>query len=298
MGRSHVYRIIIICALSAWTVLAREEHESHTHADEASGLPDAVDTYFRVPTASSILYGHVGLMLLAWVGCYPIFLTLDVARSSYAYPAQILFLILNAIGTVFGLAYKSKTPDLYPGSIHGTISWLMTAVAVAQLLPRLLRSYLDHKTPGFDPALLQREAQSLMYAPVPEQYVDDDAWEGETAGSHRSTSPPTSEAGRNTSRLPHIYRIVREALRFEPTKHFTETSSWMSGENRITWKMTLARSMEQLSTTFSMMLVLLTFVDICSGLVTMSGIFVSHPARISIRTELTSRSTASRSSMA
>jgi hypothetical protein len=47
--------------------------------------------------------------------------SLDIAGSNLSYPAQILFLGLHAVGVIIGLAYNSKTPDLYPNSAHGKL---------------------------------------------------------------------------------------------------------------------------------------------------------------------------------
>lgn len=58
---------------------------------------------------------------------------LSLARSRYTHFARLGLAATNAIGVLFGVSYKSKTPDLYPGSAHSAVGWIATGVVVAQI---------------------------------------------------------------------------------------------------------------------------------------------------------------------
>ncbi|KIW81893.1 hypothetical protein Z517_04919 [Fonsecaea pedrosoi CBS 271.37] len=83
--------------------------------------PPSAESYFREPTSSTVA-------------------SLEMARSNLVYPARILLLGLHALGTVFGLAYNSKTPDLYRNSSHHALAWTLTAFAVLESIVRIMRS--------------------------------------------------------------------------------------------------------------------------------------------------------------
>ncbi|KAK3906242.1 hypothetical protein C8A05DRAFT_11981 [Staphylotrichum tortipilum] len=91
-------------------------------------------TYFAHPEHKAAIYGHIAVMVLAWVFALPAAVMLSLARSRFTLTAQALFGALNAGGVLLGLFYKANTPDLYPGNAHSPIGWIATAVVGAQIV--------------------------------------------------------------------------------------------------------------------------------------------------------------------
>lgn len=62
----------------------------------------------------------------------------SLARSRYTLPTQFVFLAVNALGLLFSTIYNANTPDLYPNNAHHKLGWLVTWVLSAQVLVSLL----------------------------------------------------------------------------------------------------------------------------------------------------------------
>ena len=58
--------------------------------------------------------------------------------SLLALPTQLIFLLLNGLGVLFGTIYNVKTPDLYENNAHHKIGWIATWVMTAQVVMGLL----------------------------------------------------------------------------------------------------------------------------------------------------------------
>jgi Domain of unknown function (DUF2427) len=65
----------------------------------------------------------------------------SISRSRYTVPNQLLFLLLNGLGVVFGTIYNVSTPDLYENNAHHKIGWIATWVVTAQVVMSLLFLY-------------------------------------------------------------------------------------------------------------------------------------------------------------
>jgi hypothetical protein len=63
---------------------------------------------------------------------------LSLARSRYTNVARLVFMAANIVGLVFGITYKNKTPDLYPGSTHSAVGWIATGIAATQISQLLI----------------------------------------------------------------------------------------------------------------------------------------------------------------
>ena len=72
MGRLRLRPHPVACLLGALPVMAKDLQSRVDEGTATPSLPSTAQSYFREPTSSSILYGHVGLMLLSWIGCFPI----------------------------------------------------------------------------------------------------------------------------------------------------------------------------------------------------------------------------------
>lgn len=56
---------------------------------------------------------------------------LSVAKSHLCLIAQGMFLIVNGLGTMFGIVYNNRTPNLYQNGKHGRIGWVSAFVTLA-----------------------------------------------------------------------------------------------------------------------------------------------------------------------
>lgn len=280
---------LFVYLLSAWTTTAQVLGQRD---DEEAAV---AQSYFHESTASGLLYGHVALMLLTWVGCFPVcesrnppivfahdltsvVIVLELARSRFAFPAQILFLVLNALGTFLGLRYKSKTPDLYPGSAHHAISWMLTGLAFFQLLVKLAQSSLDQRPSKarYDP--LRDEAQALV-SPLASWNGSDQTLDGRlTSGDASSPERPPWLAGPKAMTNRGCLSVVRRfLLRDSPLAFrgtYRENVTLAKGEFSILRGLLVTSALDKTSLTLSVMLVIFAFVNIDVGVVTMFGIFV------------------------
>ncbi len=94
----------------------------------------------------------------------------NIAGSNLRYPFHVAFAGLHGLGVILGLAYKSKTPDLYPGNSHKKLGWVLTVLVFAHFIVGVLRSFTKRREPNivyelrpFIPRkLLRAEAQTLV----------------------------------------------------------------------------------------------------------------------------------------
>lgn len=71
----------------------------------------------------------------------------SIARSKFALPSQLVFLLFNAFGLLLGIIYNSQTPDLYENNAHHKIGWIVTWVACAQGVMSLIFVYAGRGKP-------------------------------------------------------------------------------------------------------------------------------------------------------
>ncbi|KAK5653554.1 hypothetical protein OQA88_8813 [Cercophora sp. LCS_1] len=95
-------------------------------------------TYFALPDHRAVIYGHIGLMVLAWVFMLPTAVMLSLARSRYTLASQFVFTMVNGVGVLLGTIYNASTPDLYPNNAHHKLGWVVTWVVGAQVMVGLL----------------------------------------------------------------------------------------------------------------------------------------------------------------
>ena len=58
---------------------------------------------------------------------------LSLARSRYTLLVQFAFLAINAGGLLLGVIYNASTPDLYPNNAHHKLGWIVTSIVGAQV---------------------------------------------------------------------------------------------------------------------------------------------------------------------
>ena len=111
---------------------------SITNASDSTPI-DMPPTYWTWPEHRGLLYGHISLMVVAWIFILPIGVMLGVAHSMLHVPVQMAFIGTNAAGVVLALLYNASTPDLYENNAHHKIGWIIMAVLAAQLITGLIR---------------------------------------------------------------------------------------------------------------------------------------------------------------
>lgn len=72
---------------------------------------------------------------------------LSIARTRLALPAQLVFLIINALALLLGLIYNHKTPELYANNVHSKIGWIITWIASAWVFMALIQLYAARAKP-------------------------------------------------------------------------------------------------------------------------------------------------------
>ncbi|KAJ5769843.1 uncharacterized protein N7511_001894 [Penicillium nucicola] len=95
-------------------------------------------SYFAYGKHSSSIIAHIALMVVAWCFVLPVAVMLSIARSRIALPSQLLFLVFNAFGLLFGIIYNDQTPDLYENNAHHKIGWVITSVITVQVILALI----------------------------------------------------------------------------------------------------------------------------------------------------------------
>jgi Domain of unknown function (DUF2427) len=172
---------------------------------------------------------------------------LNISGSNLRYPVHIAFLGLHAVGMIFGLAYKSKTPNLYPESCHGTLGWVLTILIIAHFIAgALMRSF-----PGYS----ERDARHEL---TPLNSSENQDWDDQ------SSSPRDIYLCPSTSECP-----TRET-HFETA--FNEPASW--SRPNISLVGFRFQFLDITYDTVQRLLSILGFCAICTGIVTMAGIFV------------------------
>ncbi|KAF2702665.1 hypothetical protein K504DRAFT_393979 [Pleomassaria siparia CBS 279.74] len=111
--------------------------------DGPAQVPDSPlpQSYWRLSEHVALMYWHIGLEMLAWVVVLPVGVMLSIARSPLTLPIQFLFLVVNALALVLGVAYNHKTPELYANNAHSKIGWIITWITFAWVLMAVIQTY-------------------------------------------------------------------------------------------------------------------------------------------------------------
>jgi hypothetical protein len=137
----------------------------------------------------------------------------SIARSRYALPVQLAFLLVNGVGVVLATIYNVNTPDLYPNNAHHKIGWIATWVMTAQTVMSLLFLY-SGRTNKADASALERAAflpvstANMAQHDVATPYRHAYRWSGDS-GSPTGRSSTTLNSPRDVS--PNdLYRLSKE----------------------------------------------------------------------------------------
>ncbi len=200
---------------------------------------------------------------------------LNLAKSNLRYPSHIVFLGLHGIGTVFGLAYNSRTPDLYPKSSHNGLGWVLSALIFAHFIVGVVKDSIgrtsesgtkDERAPFIAEATgrMSREDDRNMEASSPPS----------RSSSSRSASPfpnvseSSVETGSETLMSVHLHCNSRVEHAYD------EPMTWSRRWANVSGSSLLVRFLDVWFDFVEQGLLILGFVAICTGIVTMAGIFV------------------------
>ncbi|KFY46073.1 hypothetical protein V495_02661 [Pseudogymnoascus sp. VKM F-4514 (FW-929)] len=243
-------------------------------SEDVSSLPIPAETYFREHASSNLLYAHIIFMFLSWVGALPIAIMLNIAKSSLRYPSHIAFLSLHSIGTIFGLAYNSKTPDLYPKAVHDGLGWALSILIFAHFIIGIVRDSI-RRTSGSG----TKDERAPFVAEATRRISSEEERNMET-----SNQPSRSSLSRATSPYPelsessietdsetifdvHLHYNSRLEHRYDEPMTYNRRWANVSGSNLP------VRILDLCFGIVNRGLLVLGFVAICTGIVTMTGIF-------------------------
>ena len=200
---------------------------------------------------------------------------LIIAKSNLRYPSQIAFLGLHGIGMVFGLAYNSRTPDLYPKASHNGLGWVLSALIFANFIIGIVRDSIGRTS---DSGTKDERASFIAEATGRMTREEDRNMEASNQLSRsspsRSTSPypelSQSSVETDSETLFDVHVQPNSRLEHRYDEPMTWTGRWanVSGSNL------LVRILDLWCGIVDRGLLILGFVAICTGIVTMAGIFV------------------------
>ena len=228
--------------------------------------------------------------------------SLEIASSNLAYPIRILLLGLHALGTVFGLIYNSRTPDLYRNSSHHPLAWMLTAIAILESILSIIKSFSRSRSikTTFDES---HERQPLVSSSRLFQESEESLGDDQLHTTDPTYFPSLGESRTNRTNSMRTDSHTRWNFAFLPSfaaidgrhkRHFYWTKRWskMISAGRF------APIVAFTSRFFVMVMVVLAFVAFCTGIVTMAGIFVRSSQSATLGYLLTTPSMEIISSMA
>jgi hypothetical protein len=222
---------------------------------------------------------------------------LSLARSYFALPAQLSFLIVNALGLLLGTIYNTRTPDLYPNNAHHKIGWVATWAVCAQVAIGLVFVYsgrskeahvdLDEHT-GFLPVSVETMAQhQQVHSMVGEHEYrwSNDSGQGterNSASLHSGSTSPTTER-EDTSEFERFFKpeVDEEVVTQEPRRLFRNTvvDRFMSRLVPGPLSDRLLQALEIMDGAVDRLILLVGFILVATGFVTFGGLFVSSMDR-------------------
>ena len=126
---------------------------------------------------------------------------LGVAQSPFHIPVQISFLAMTVIGVIFAILYNSATPDFYENNAHHKIGWVIVWALVAQVVVGLINGvarYVNTDRSTLPPNIAE-EAEDMFMLGDDEE--DDETLETKPRPESRRTSSDSgNETGESTPR--------------------------------------------------------------------------------------------------
>ncbi|KIW73487.1 hypothetical protein PV04_01601 [Phialophora macrospora] len=202
---------------------------------------------------------------------------MEIACSNLAYPARILLLGLHALGTVFGLAYHSRTPDLYHNSSHQSLAWTLSAIAILESILSIMRSFSrSHSIKTRSAA--SHELRPLVSSSRPFQESEESLGDDQIHATHPTYFPSWRESriNRTNSMSTDSHARCKFALfpsRTETDGRYKRHFSWSKSWSKMISVGRFVSTVAFASRFFVTVVIILAFVSFCTGAVTMAGIF-------------------------
>lgn len=219
---------------------------------------------------------------------------LSIAQSRYTIPVQFTFLVLNSVAVLLITIYNADTPDLYPNNAHHKMGWLLTWVFGAQVLMGLINAYAGYN----------KDTENLAYNAITYEAMEEhDRLQNQRPSlaypfsndSGQGTEPNT-ESLRSHSFSSNYSNDILEINEELPVET-EEKSSLMQGgkfDKYLAKKIPgldsskLLRVFHLLYMAIDRVILILGFVALSTGIVTLGGFFVSFlSASIDLRISLT-----------
>ncbi|KAK0648747.1 hypothetical protein B0T16DRAFT_118938 [Cercophora newfieldiana] len=252
-------------------------------------------TYFALADHRTTIYGHIALMVLAWVFILPPAVMLSLARSRYTLAAQFAFAAVNGVGLLLGTVYNASTPDLYPNNAHHKLGWIVTWIVGAQALIGLLARVAgvfsrkarlagpSHERQSFIPVSTEAMAEHESCYPRDSRFSNDSG-----QGTERHTESLRSHSLSGTESPPIPMRDVPLHKEFQPHDDDDDFETHMpkvfgsgaagSALRKVAGMMssTVWRGFMFAYNVVDRTILLLGFVTICTGVITYGRFFEGH----------------------
>jgi hypothetical protein len=217
----------------------------------------------------------------------------SIAKSQLTIPSQAIFFILNALGLFLGTVYNVNTPDLYEKNAHHKMGWVFTWIAAAWVFMGIINIYGDYVKGRRQSGEKISHANLARYARL-HQEPDTHRWSNDSGqGTERnstslfgsSASPSTDSENQNFEESLQAYNDIElNEKSGEAEKHGflcnTRVDRFLSKNiPRIAFGKTLAIN-RILYTIIERTVIIMGWVVFATGIITFSGIFVSHARSI------------------
>lgn len=233
---------------------------------------------------------------------------LGVAQSPFHIPVQIAFLAMTVIGVIFAILYNSATPDFYENNAHHKIGWVIVWALIAQVVAGLIRGvarYVNSDRSSRSRNIAE-EAEDMFMLGDDEE--DDEPIEtkprpefqrmSSDSGNETGESTPRTASSNGPSSVPHDNRRSSENTlldREDRERQFHALNNKVSRprnadskmENYLAknfqnrgWKSRISRRgafiAKIVHAVIGRPLFCLGFIQICTGVVTVTGIFKAN----------------------
>lgn len=217
---------------------------------------------------------------------------LSLARSRRTHYVRLGFTATNVIGVLFGVSYKSKTPDLYPGSAHTSVGWIITGIAAAQISHLLISSV----TKLFNRVAGRSESKSNGYTlpPMRESLNSPQDFDGPSGLSRQASfdieatrvgmeDRDTSPDSRLYQQDPHESEFTSDDDTFDGKSDSSQALRHdpSAANSKIFSKAIMSRMRRLVPLLYDVIdrtILVVAFVAFCTGIATFWGLFVSSVA--------------------
>lgn len=194
---------------------------------------------------------------------------LRIADSNLLYPFRVAFLGLHTMGIILGLAYKSKVPDLYPGSWHGRLGWGLTVLIFTHFIVAVMISFTRHRKPETAYELTPFISPENLESGNPElNHLSQDAPLRNATPYPLLSECPTE--GSDSETLFDVHLHYNSRPKYRSLERFSSSRRWLNIVES-SYSLQLLEIGSDLVLRFFLVF---GFVAICTGIITMAGIFV------------------------